>query len=87
MEDNDSMIVSDLTKATTWESWSKELGVQQRLLKRWADGLFHRFHCVHCDTEGLLNRFITTVEGRETIICPTCNEYKGIEPYIEGYHY
>ena len=81
------MIVSDLTKATTWESWAKEQGVQLRLLNVWAKKAFPLFHCVFCDAEGRLGKFITTIEGRETIICPTCNEYKGVEPFIEGYHY
>lgn len=80
-----------------WEwwfvGWGKKNGIAPEVWERWkADKVFH---CVFCNWHGVeedfpmvrdvLKGLANVIDGEKRIpLCPTCQEYKGIEPCIEG---
>ena len=72
-----------LSPRYNFDKWKHHIGVENLLdepltvnaLRRWADDPNRRVECIFCGE----------TYPPETMACRRCREYKGIQPYIEGW--
>ena len=66
-----------------YDFWAEGQGIPEEALDKWRTGPIHRFHCVFDGCHGTKEEFSVLIfRDNDTLICPECHGYKGIEPCI-----